>query len=302
MKLPAWLLWSLLAVLAWGHWAFLARVVSGRGWDLHPYANHLVGTVGLYAVVGASWLIRSQRPREVPAGGGALSGGLAGLAAGLLGSAGNILLYAAFARGGPAAIVSPLTGLYPLVTVLLALAILRERLGWTQVLGLPIALAAAFLLAIEPGASPQAALSLKLVDESWYQLSCGAIAAWGASGFLQKVATMHTSPHAANVAFAGGYLVTAAYCVATVDLQWTSLAAPAWLAGLAAGVLNGIGLVGVFAALGRGGKASVVTPLAGLYPVVTVALAVGCLGERPGPWGWVGVGLALGAGALLARE
>src|SRR5262245_36861939 len=145
-------------------------------------------------------------------------------------------------------------------------------------------------------------LSLDLVRQRWYHLACGAILAWGASGFLQKVATLHLAPHAATVAFAGGYIATAGFCLAAGELEWSAVSLRALLAGLGAGVLNGLGLVGLFAALGRGGEASIVVPLTGLYPVVTVVLAVLCLGERPGVAAWAGAALALAAGALLARE
>ena len=303
MKPPAWLLWSLLSVAAWGLWAFLAKIISGRGeWELHPYANHVASTLGLVSLLGAVWLVRGRLSGRAPAGGTAWLGGAAGFLGGLLGSAGNILLYAAFVRGGPAAVVLPLTGLYPLFTVLLAVPLLGERLGRMQVLGVPLALVAAMLLGADPQSGIGQLLSLDLVRQRWYLLACWAILAWGASGFLQKVATMHLAPHAATVAFAGGYVGTAAYCLAAAELQWSALPLRASLVGLVAGVLNGLGLVGLFAALGRGGKASIVVPLTGLYPVVTVALAVAHLGERPGAIGWTGAALALIAGALLARE
>jgi transporter family protein len=50
--------------------------------------------------------------------------------------------------GGQAAIVVPLTAMSPLVTVLMALVLLRERLSASQKLGLALALAAIYLLSL----------------------------------------------------------------------------------------------------------------------------------------------------------
>ena len=51
--------------------------------------------------------------------------------------------------GGQASIVVPVTALFPLVTVILALTLLRERLGRAQLAGLALALVAIYLLSME---------------------------------------------------------------------------------------------------------------------------------------------------------
>jgi drug/metabolite transporter (DMT)-like permease len=45
-----------------------------------------------------------------------------------------------------------------------------------------------------------------------------------------------------------------------------------------------------------------VTPLCGLYPVVTIPLAIGFFGEKIGVIEWLGIGLALASAAVLAYE
>ena len=52
-------------------------------------------------------------------------------ASGVVGSLGNVAYYGAFAAGAKAAAVTPLTALYPIVTIGLALAFLHERF-WQQ--------------------------------------------------------------------------------------------------------------------------------------------------------------------------
>jgi transporter family protein len=48
--------------------------------------------------------------------------------------------------GGKASVVSPVTALFPMVTVLLALIFLHERLGKVQWAGLALAFVAIYLL------------------------------------------------------------------------------------------------------------------------------------------------------------
>ena len=48
--------------------------------------------------------------------------------------------------------------------------------------------------------------------------------------------------------------------------------------------------------------ASVAIPLTALYPLCTVALATVFLKERPTALQWIGIGLAVAAGAMLSYE
>jgi len=48
------------------------------------------------------------------------------------------------------------------------------------------------------------------------------------------------------------------------------------------------------------GLVSVISVLASLYPIVTVALATVLLRERPSPWQWVGVALTFAGIGLIS--
>ena len=48
---------------------------------------------------------------------------------GILGGVGNMAYFEAMVKGGKASVVTPVTALFPMVTVLLALVFLKERLG-----------------------------------------------------------------------------------------------------------------------------------------------------------------------------
>jgi uncharacterized membrane protein len=67
---------------------------------------------------------------------------------GLLGGSGNVAFYLALAAGGKASIVVPFVGLAPLVTIVLALVILKESLTKAQVAGLGFALISIYLLSV----------------------------------------------------------------------------------------------------------------------------------------------------------
>jgi uncharacterized membrane protein len=70
-------------------------------------------------------------------------GRLIGVAIGILAGLGGIAFFAAMARG-KASIVGPVTSLFPLVTVVFATTILKER--QVQVAGIVLALASAAML------------------------------------------------------------------------------------------------------------------------------------------------------------
>jgi bacterial/archaeal transporter family protein len=64
------------------------------------------------------------------------------IANGLLSGVGGWALFAAYRTGGNAAVVTTATAMYPLITVMLAVAILHERLTRVHLIGLGFAVAA----------------------------------------------------------------------------------------------------------------------------------------------------------------
>jgi drug/metabolite transporter (DMT)-like permease len=71
---------------------------------------------------------------------------------------------------------------------------------------------------------------------------------------------------------------------------------------LSLGLCFGLGNLTLIHAYGAGGRASVVTPMASLYSVVTIPLAVLFLQERVTPREGLGIALALGAVVALSWE
>lgn len=80
---------------------------------------------------------------------------LSSIAGGLLNGMGAWTSFRALESGGKASIVISLISLYPLLTVGLAIVLLRERLSVLQMAGAIVAIAAAILLSME-GSQPEA--------------------------------------------------------------------------------------------------------------------------------------------------
>lgn len=137
--MPAWLGYSLLAILFWGIWGVQSKLFLGHG---NVYTAQVLATAGL-ALPAALALGSDKRF----AGSDRRRGLLYALLTGLLGGVGNITFYMALVRG-KASIVVPLTTLSPLVTVLLAVLVLRERINRRQWAGIAMAMAAIYLLSL----------------------------------------------------------------------------------------------------------------------------------------------------------
>jgi transporter family protein len=72
------------------------------------------------------------------------------VAGGALNGLGAWASFRALESGGKASIVISLISLFPLLTVVLAVALLHERMTWMQMAGAVVAIAAAILLSLEP--------------------------------------------------------------------------------------------------------------------------------------------------------
>ena len=136
-----WMVFSILTVFLWGAWGLESKFVVDR---ISPWLNQVVFSIGIIPLL--VWMVFAKNLRRVS--GEAQKGALYGLITGILGGTGNIALCLALARGGKAAVVVPLVGLAPLVTVILALLFLKESLNGVQIVGLVLALISIFLLSL----------------------------------------------------------------------------------------------------------------------------------------------------------
>ncbi len=131
-----WLGFSLLALGLWGVWGFLGKVATQHLPSQMVYLLAISGHLVVMTYLSAGGIGKvAWQPFAV---GTALGSGLA-MAIALL------CFYEALGRG-PAAVVVPLTALYPAITVLLSAVFLQEALTLRHSIGLALALAAVWLL------------------------------------------------------------------------------------------------------------------------------------------------------------
>jgi drug/metabolite transporter (DMT)-like permease len=124
---------------------------------------------------------------------------------------------------------------------------------------------------------------------------------WGVCALFQKVATTLASIELVTAAFLLGEFPVA---LATPLFQPPDFHLPGATWGLLflLGLLFGLGNLTLIYAYGTGGKASIVTPMASLYSLVTIPFAIWLLNERIGVREAVGIALALVAVVALGWE
>lgn len=136
MHVPAWLWYSLLTVVAWGVVGLLQKLSTN---------NISAESSLIWLVVGFLLIAPFFYPGPILLHYTRASLGY-GVLSGLLNALGAWALFAALKNGGKASVVAPLTALYPVVVIVLALPILHESVGPLQWAGVGCALIAVVLL------------------------------------------------------------------------------------------------------------------------------------------------------------
>jgi drug/metabolite transporter (DMT)-like permease len=271
-----WLAQALAATALWGVWGALIELPEKAGF---PATLGYVSWAAVMIPCAAFMLRRGGRGGAGERG--ALAGGASpvaaivlGSAAGLTGAGGQLALFEAL-RSGPAYLVFPLISLYPVVTVLLSVALLGERARGRHKLGIALALPAALLLAYAPPAGAAAPA------RAWLLPALIPFFGWGVQGYLLKRASAVMSSERVFL-----YLTATGLALAPLALLMTDFARPVnWGpsgAVAAAGIhlLNALGAVAFVYAL-REGPAILIVPLTSLAPLVTVALSLLLYGRLP---------------------
>ncbi len=295
--MPKWLLYALATFFIFGVWAVLPKATSPQ---LSPLTMQLLATLGVVPMAG---LFLTSRDLRIGAN---LPRGIAyAFVTGVFGNAGNIALLEALKHGGGASIVYPLTGMFPLVTLILARFWLKERPNFIQGTGIVFSLVAIYLFSTSPESDAPAAGIAALTSRSpwgsWMGYSLIALLLFGICGVTQKLASTNISTELSAVCWAAGSIpVAAAIFFFMQPLDW-NITQRDWIISILWGALVVIGMLASFAAY-RGGKASVVTALTALYPALTVVLAILLYCERLDAWKFAAILFALAAGAALSYE
>jgi len=291
------LTYSLLTLVLWAGWA-LAGAAAAQTADV--LVVQAISAIGVAPVAVLFWYrdARLRRPRTVRGIG-------LGLTAGLLAVVGQVALLFGLAAGGPTSIVYPLTGMYPLVTVVIAVLLMRERMHGIQWGGVAAACCAIYLFSQTDSTgegAPGSAGSMLI----WIGCSLAALACFGVVAALQKLATREISVELCTACFCGAFIP---FALGIVAADRAGLVGPfswnpggrAWGISVLYGLLLGGGTLAQFAAF-NSGKASVVTPLTALYPAIVAIAAVPLFGDRPSALIWGAIALSLLAAAALSTE
>ena len=297
-KPEAWILYSIAAAFFWGTWGVVAKLISD---DVSPFTNHLLFSIGMVLTLP---LVIKKVSTVAPN-----RKGIAwGLVAGLLAVTGNVAVYKAFSAGGLAAIVIPVTNLYPLVTIAIALLVFKEKLNWINAIGILLAIPAVLMLSGEsllfdnPAAFFRTLGSTSGATQPWLLYSLVALFFWGVFSAAQKETTNYISAEWSYVSFIVSSVLIA---LVFVVFGWAEFAmsTKTLVLGSVAGMLNGAGVLASFAAYSAEGKASKVTTIAGaLQPVFTIVLAIIFLNESLSLIESLGILLAIIGALTLSYE
>lgn len=134
-----WFWYSMLCVLCWGGWALLSKFGSR---EIPPETMQFLFTIGSVPIAIALLIARRFKLEKSPKG---ISYGLLN---GVLSAVGSLALFAAYHTNGNTAVVTASTALYPMITVLLAVTILREKFGLVQFAGLGFAAVAIVIFSL----------------------------------------------------------------------------------------------------------------------------------------------------------
>lgn len=282
-----WLLYALTTLVLWGVWGALAGLPSENG--LPETLNYVVWSL---TMIPPAILVlkRSGQPLLRDARSVTL-----GLAIGLLGAGGQLLLFHAV-RIGPPYLIFPIISLSPALTIALSFALLRERTGLLGLVGIVLALLSLPLFDYRGAGEPTG-------YGSWFAMALAVLAAWGVQAYVIKLA--NATMDAASIFF---YMMLSGLLLAPVALAMTDFSRPINYGldgpGLAAiiQILNAVGALTLVFAF-RYGKAIIVSPLVNAgAPLLTALLSLLLVGAIPGPYKIAGIVLALTAALLLAVQ
>jgi bacterial/archaeal transporter family protein len=127
MRNALWFWYSMICVLCWGAWALLSKLGSR---EIPPDTMQFLFTVGTVPV-GLALLLARRGKLEKSRRGIAY-----GILNGILSGVGGLTLFAAYHTNGNTTLITAAAALYPMITVALAITILREQFRPIQGLGL----------------------------------------------------------------------------------------------------------------------------------------------------------------------
>ncbi|NIJ33333.1 DMT family transporter [Sphingomonas oligoaromativorans] len=281
-----WLANALTTVVLWGIWGAYSGLSPQRG-----FPETLVYCVWALTMTPPALIVLAQARWKLDRSPRALAHGLA---VGLLGAGGQMILFHAVTRG-PAYLIFPVISLSPVVTIALSYLLMGERTGRLGAFGILLALMALPTFDFAPGGDVHGG--------SWLWMALIVMACWGLQAYFMKSANLVMSGESIffYMMLTGLALIPVAWAMTDFSHPINLGADGPWLAA-AIQVLNAIGALTLVFAF-RYGKAIIVAPLTNAgAPLATAIISLVTLGVMPGSIKLVGIGLALAASLMLAIE
>lgn len=198
------------------------------------------------------------------------------------------ILYFKSIIAGPITIVGTLSAAYPALTVLFARFFLNEFLTPIQYVGVAVVIASCIGLSYAP---PDKDNPIK--GMSWIPMAGGALILWGAAQTFVKYS--YGLPGASDVTLAMLNTIGGALTLGVFGFLYGRSGTHSrteWMQSFMPMGLMAAGDLGVIIA-SKYGPISIVTPLAGAYPVVTMAFALLVLKEKITKFQWLCIALIL---------
>jgi uncharacterized membrane protein len=279
-KIPLWLLFSVLAMLMNGIWGALVELPEKRFSPSIPTTlGYIIWSLtfipcSVYLMFRINWKLDRSLKYITN-----------GMIIGIAGALGSVALFGAL-RLGPAYIIFPVISVYPVVTILLSILFLKERTHMIAAIGILIAIAAIFLLSLQP--ADGGVISGYL----WLVLSLAAFILFGFQGFYAKVAMKSMLPESVFVYMTISNLLF-------IPLAWymTDFSQPIeWNSGyyliFLIHLLNSVGaLLAIYSI--RYGKVIIVSPIASMAPMITTVLSLIIYARIPYYLNSIGIVLAM---------
>jgi drug/metabolite transporter (DMT)-like permease len=290
LKQRMWLVFAVFAAILWGLWGVVSKINSESS---SPFMNHILFTLGM--VITVPFVIKNTKKVAFNT-----KGFLWGMVSGVFAVAGNLAIYFAFEKGAKAAVAIPVTGLYPLVTIVLAHFMFNEKINWVQLVGVIIAIPAIIMLSGETAIFSDTTIFLANINYSgWFVLCLVALCCWGIFSALQKKASNFIPANWCYISFITASIIVSIFFIGNEFLD-NSLTNKALALGLLAGVLNGLGVLLSFSAYRANGNAGAVTIIIGVVqPIFTILPAVLILNEKLNMFMAIGIILAIVGSVFL---
>ncbi|MEP6682063.1 MAG: EamA family transporter [Parafilimonas sp.] len=281
-----WLAYAIITTVFWGVWGAFIEIPEKAGFP--ATLGYVVWSITMIPCAIVALMIIKWKPetdkRSV----------FLGLIVGLLGAGGQLILFEAL-REGPAYIVFPLISLFPVLTIILSVAFLKEHTNRRHWIGIALALIAAVFLA-----NPKLTGG-ETTGTTWLWFSVIVFVMWGLQAYVMKFSNNTMKAESIFMYMTIGALMLSPFAIWMTDfsepINW-GFKGP-YLT-FVIQILNSIGALTLVYAL-RYGKAIVVVPLTGLSPVITIIISLIIYAVFPGPILLIGLLLAAVAIVLLSE-